>query len=111
MGMANAHRQQQFIFWRQREWDRRSFSVREIHAPQVDMQGMIQDDVNELPTIAKSKKVVRVLTPARENVSEVPSQTWKLPKDNVLQVDDSKSVRTGVTQTPTVYEPSGKKIG
>jgi hypothetical protein len=107
MGMANAHRQQQFVFWRQREWDRRYGSVRAGCVPEIDVHRKTNEDAEDLLTI---KKLGKELTPAKEAGSEVPSPTWRLPRDLELPIDKSKSTRTTVTQTPTVYEPSGKKI-
>jgi hypothetical protein len=108
MGMANAHRQQQFAFWRQREWDRRSGSLRAGHVPQIDMHLTTKEGADGLLTITPSKKVRKEPALTKENVSEIPS--WKLPRGFELQMNESKSTRTTVTQTPTVYEPSGKKI-
>ena len=54
--------------------------------------------------------------PSQQKVafSEVPSQTWEIPKNtNLLPIDETRSLssKSEQTATPTVYEPSGRKVG
>jgi hypothetical protein len=110
---GNAYRQQQFIFWRQREWDRRNTVDHEVTTIRSSLlpNGPIQVS-QELAEAERADLNV----PAKINAafSEVPSATWIMPKGMNLAVLDetrSLSLQTEMTTTPTVYDPSGRKVG
>jgi hypothetical protein len=109
-GRANAYRQQQFIFWRQREWSRRNAVPQAAPPPEVPREETgEQVDVTNIAPPALVTPVIYAPV-----FSEVPSQTWKLAKDiNLLSLDDKSSTgaRTELTATPTVYQPGGTKVG
>jgi hypothetical protein len=111
MGRANAYRQQQFIFWRQQELARRSLSFLEQDTAQVDMPG-IPTGGHEKQSVVDGRKWIdgEVLLQS-EHPSGAPPPTWRLGGDLDIQVDDSKSRKSIITHTPTVYEPSGNKVG
>jgi len=110
IGCASAYRQQQFIFWREREQDRRDQLAASIsHSAPIS---------NNKPSYANIP-----LAPAQDTenrkiaFSEPLSHTWEMPNKVLAQphliVEDSRteisnSVRTN---TPTIYEPGGKKVG
>jgi hypothetical protein len=115
IAIANSYRQQQFIFWRQREWDRRNGVERHEVLETKDISGhqksqalpntwSPQEDGNQGLEIPDNRKVA---------FSEVPSHTWKMPKENLLALDETRSLSSRSEQTvaPTVYEPGGRKVG
>ncbi|KAJ4300024.1 hypothetical protein N0V90_005273 [Kalmusia sp. IMI 367209] len=112
---GNAYRQQQFIFWRQREWDRRNGIVgQELHSEDVSKRQALNPLID--PHTAKEFGDQGPGVPDDRKVafSEVPSQTWKMPKErDLLSVDETRSQSSKSEQTvaPTVYEPGGRKVG
>jgi hypothetical protein len=108
-GRANAYRQQQFIFWRQREWSRRNAVPQAALPPEVPREETGERvDVTNIPPPALVALVIYAPV-----FSEVPSQTCKLAKDiNLLILDKSSTgARTEFTATPTVYQPGSTKVG
>jgi hypothetical protein len=116
IAIGNAYRQQQFIFWRQREWDRRN--------------GLTGQDVQKTKDVTRQEapkaiadahgkkeigsKGLEIPLDRKVAFSEVPSQTWKMTKEtNLLSLHEtrSQSSKTEQTATPTVYEPGGGKVG
>jgi hypothetical protein len=110
---GNAYRQQQFMFWRQREWDRRNTvnqQVTTIRSP-AKPKGPVQDSQK-----SAEAEQADLYIPAKIEVafSEVPSATWNMSKGmNLALLDETGSLssKTEMTTTPTVYDPSGKKVG
>jgi hypothetical protein len=110
---GNAYRQQQFAFWRQREWDRRNAVNHQVttirsapmpNRPSQELQGSPEARQADPNTLFKGKVAF----------SEVPSATWNIPKEtNLALLDESRSLssKTEITMTPTVYDPSGRKVG
>jgi len=108
MGRSNAIRQQQFIFWREREHERRDNALRRATAsrPVPDIRAR------------HSLSLGPVLEDSKASISEKPSHTWQLPEVIVqtkpyLKVEDAVSMPSNwaPTTTPTDYEPGGKKVG
>ena len=116
IAIGNAYRQQQFIFWRQREWERRYAVTQQVQATQdMSEEEPSGKESRELPMPKKTGNY-ELNAPAQRKVafSEVPSATWKMPKDNnLVPLDETRSLssKTEQTATPTVYEPSGRKVG
>jgi hypothetical protein len=114
--IGNAYRQQQFIFWRQREWERRDGVVRQemreikdISTPQTSKTLADPQAGREL-----SDRGLGIIADRTVAFSEVPSHTWRMPKENTLLPLDgtrSQSSKSEQTATPTVYEPGGRKVG
>jgi hypothetical protein len=115
IAIGNAYRQQQFIFWRQREWNRRDTVSHHVLAkPDVPEKGQSQ----QMPEMGLEKKPndYDLNIPSQKKVvfSEVPSQTWEIPKNtNLIPLDEIRSIssKSEQTTTPTIYEPSGRKVG
>ncbi|KAJ0414683.1 hypothetical protein BJY00DRAFT_318602 [Aspergillus carlsbadensis] len=93
---ANAYRQQQFIFWRQRERDRRNVVREPALSPEAPM---------ERPD-AKNIHPPALMTPAIQAPvsSEVSSQTWKLAKNTNL-LDSTAGARLGQGQSLLRLKP------
>ncbi|PVH98682.1 hypothetical protein DM02DRAFT_32617 [Periconia macrospinosa] len=119
IAMANAYRQQQFAFWRSREWERR----RAVKYQDTMIQPPPNLEEEELkmqePMISPENKAPKRPTleaPAKSRLvfSEVPSATWKMVKEPTLAaLDETRSLssKTEFTSSSTIYEPSGRKVG
>jgi hypothetical protein len=112
MGRSNAIRQQQFIFWRNREQERRDSILKRVVGltltPEIKVTSANVEDQLDLPPVVEASKA---------SVSEQPSHTWQLSKDSLprkyLHVENAVSVGSSwaPTNTPTEYEPGGGKVG
>ena len=109
--MANAYRQQQFIFWRQQELKRRSLLVSDKDTTHVDTHGVPIGGLEKQPLVDGVNRLDGLPLAQSRYPSGAPSHSWNLKGDLDLQSDDSKSQKSFITNTPTVYEPSGNKVG
>ena len=116
IAIGTAYRQQQFVFWRQREWDRRNGVVWQEAQENKDISRQQASKTLVDPRTSKEIGNQGLEIPAGRQVafSEVPSQTWKIPKGkDLLSLDETQSQSSKSEQTiaPTVYEPGGRKVG
>lgn len=116
---GNAYRQQQFMFWRQREWDKRNAvnhqvtTIRSLPMP-IGPSQELQESPDVPVTPEAGRADLNILAERKVAFSEVPSATWNMPKEtNLALLDETRSLssKTEITTTPTVYDPSGRKIG
>jgi len=110
IGCANAYRQQQFIFWREREQGRRDRLATSIsHSAPISNRKSPYADIPLAPAQDTENRKI--------TFSEPLSHTWELPNEVLAQphlvVEDSRSEisNSARTNTPTIYEPGGKKVG
>jgi hypothetical protein len=111
IAIANAYRQQQFMFWRRREYDRRHAVSYEVNTQIVRNPQPIESS-QKLPSAAQDD--TRFLNSGKPALSQVPSATWNMPKAlNLALLNETRSLssNTEITETPTVYDPSGSRVG
>lgn len=113
IAIGTAYRQQQFIFWREREWDRRNLITQQRlqQTSEVVKRQMSKADQNSK---SDGKPDLEISNKQIPTSSGVPSQTWKMPKGTNLLLPDETRSQTSIsehTATPTIYEPGGKKVG
>ena len=116
IAIGTAYRQQQFIFWRQREWERRNIAARQ--KMQETKEGFMRQASKPLAGAEVLNEIgnqgLGVPADCKVPLSEIPSQTWKMPHEkNLLSLNETRSQtsKTEQTVTPTVYEPGGRKVG
>jgi hypothetical protein len=111
MGRSNAIRQQQFIFWRNREHERRDNIPKRVAGlpPAPDIKAT-SDNAEEQLGLAP------MVEASKASVSDQPSHAWQLPKGSLLgrylQVEDAVSVGSdwAPTNKPAEYELSDEKV-
>ncbi|CAI6340021.1 unnamed protein product [Periconia digitata] len=120
ISVANAYRQQQFAFWRSREWDRRhavKYQAADIAKPLLKAEGPQSDNQEAqrgLDGLLNRQPFPTARSENQNPFSEAPSATWKMLKEPTLsELDDTRSLtsKTEYTSSPTIYEPSGRKVG
>lgn len=113
MGRSNAIRQQQFIFWREREHERRDNALK-----RATTSCLVLDIKAPSANTGAQLSLGLAVEDSKASVSEIPSHTWQLPKGisqtkPYLEAEDAASILSGwaPTNSPTDYEPGGKKVG